>query len=1059
MPRPDNPARRPAAIVGVAAERRNLTVLFVDIVGSTALATRMDPEDLREILRSFQRCCREAIEKYDGYIARYVGDGLLSYFGFPVAHEDDPERAVNAALCVLASVSSLSFAHNTHVQIRCGIATGLVIVGDLIGEGPNSEFALVGEAPNLAARLQEHAGPNQILLAEQTRSLIGESFELTDLGDRSVHGYDKPVRAWRVIRPNVVGSRFAAYRAAQLSPFVGRERELATLMERYERARSGDGQILGICGEPGIGKSRLVAHFSDRLKGDPHRILLFQCSPYHRSSPWYPVSRFIEIAAKLDRTVSNDRKLPKLEAWLKGTCGGAWRECVPFLAASMSLPNPERYPALDLAQKPQKTQALLSLLDLLRKDSARQPVVLIVEDLQWIDPSSLELLTLLAHDLRDLRVLTILTYRPQFVFPFGSRQSFASFVLNPLEKDEAIQLVQSLTPDNSLPSTMIERIVRKTDGIPLFVEEVTKVVLQDADTSQDVATIPARRVRSVPETLHDSLMARLDQVAPIKAVAQIAAVIGREFTASLLKAVAPLSAQAVKEAIAGLSRVGLLFETGQEAGETFAFKHALLRDAAYASLLHVERFKLHVRIAESLRQDFANLAETTPELIAHHYAQGEEYWQAANYWLKAGTQASKRSAFIEAIAHLQSALGVFHHLPENADRDALELKIQNSLANALIAAKGYGAGETIQAFKRARQLCERDPNGSTILAVLNGLVGIHYMRGEFEQARSVAQDLLQRAQDQQNATAMLMGYRILGMSRFAMGELREAKLDLEKAISLYDPDIHAPLVLIYPHDFKATSQVYLGLILVLLGDIDNGLGHCHEALDYAEKLNHSHTRCYVLAFVAGCYLVAGKAALAFPIAEQTIALATDSEFPQWVAGGFMVRGWARLELGRLEGAVEDIRNSIRGLEQTGRLVWSQFAHLLLARGLAETGQHAAAMELIEDIVEQIGNSEGRWYAAEVRRLRADLLAAAEAPPPDVEADYETAIAIAAEQGVLIWHLRALNALASFWRAHGRQAEARDRLLAFRHGLEGQVSSSERQRSTALLASLDAKAPF
>jgi class 3 adenylate cyclase len=646
--------RPPVEAVGIKAERRNLTVLFCDIVGSSALSARLDPEDLREILLAFQASCGDAISRYDGHIARYMGDGVLAYFGFPIAHEDDTERAVNAALQMVASIPKLTFPNTRPLALRIGIATGLVVVGDLIGEGSSREFALIGEAPNLAAFLQQSAKPNQILVSPQTRRLLGRIFEFADQGEHPVKGHEQPVRIWSVLGSSAVQSRFDARQISQLTPFVGRERELENLLKHFDSAKRGEGQLVAISGEPGIGKSRLIAAFRSRLVGENIQSLLLQCSSYHTSSPWYPVIRHLEDATGIGHGMVPSLKLEKLEGWI-GQFNVDRETIVPTLAALLSVPTGHRYAPLALTPQQQKKRTFAALVELVRAQIARQVVILVCEDVHWMDPTSWEFLEQLRRAAQDCALLLILTYRPEFNLP-PTELSRTSIVMSRLEPVQVARMVESVTGGHHLPGAVVEQIVTKTDGVPLFIEEVTKVVLEGRAASEDNVAKGLRWVPAIPDTLHDSLMARLDQLAPTKIIAQISATIGREFPLDLLEAVAPYPEHEVRTAIDRLLEAGLVFRRGDIAGERYTFKHALVQDTAYASMLRDERRQLHIRIAETLCSKFVDVAERAPELVAHHYTRASETRPAIEYWLKAGRQASTRTAFAEAITHFEIAL-------------------------------------------------------------------------------------------------------------------------------------------------------------------------------------------------------------------------------------------------------------------------------------------------------------------------------------------------------------------------------------------------------------------
>src|SRR5262245_18825453 len=1044
-----NLQRPPAEALGIKAERRNLTVLFCDIVGSSALSAKLDPEDLREILLAFQASCGDAISRYDGHIARYMGDGVLAYFGFPTAHEDDTERAVNAALQMVASIPGLRFPSTPPLALRIGIATGLVVVGDLIGEDASREFALIGEAPNLAAFLQQSAKPNQILVSPQTRRLLGRSFEFADQGEHPVKGHEQPVRIWSGLGSSAVRSRFDARRSSQLTPLVGREGELEKLLKHFDNAKRGEGQLVAISGEPGIGKSRLITAFRSRLDRESYGFLLLQCSSYHTSSPWYPVVRYLEDATGIGHGTASSLKLEKLEAWI-GQFNVDCESIAPALAALLSIPTGNRYAQLALTPQQQKKRTFAALLELARAQTAQRVGILVCEDVHWMDPTTWELLEQLRQATRDRALLLVLTFRPEFNLPSTELSRTASIVMGRLEPLQVASMVESMAGGHHLPGAVVEQIVTKADGVPLFVEEVTKVVLEGRAASEYNLAKGLRWVPAIPDTLHDSLMARLDQLAPMKVIAQISATIGREFALDLLEAVAPYPEQEVRTAIDRLLVAGLIFQRSGIAGERYTFKHALVQDAAYASMLRDERRQLHIRIAEALCSKFVDLAERAPELVAHHYSRASEIRPAIEYWLKAGRQASTRTAFREAITHFQIALQLLGELPESLARDELELGLQQSLASAFIAAKGFGAEETTQAFNRALQLCEKLEGSTQIFAVLNGMAGVHLMRGEFELSRGSAEDLLKRARRIEDTTARLMGHRVLGMSLFMIGELSAAQRELKDAIALYDPPRHAPLALIFSHDFKATAQVYLALASVLVGDIEDGLSQGREALAHAERLRHPHSVCYVLSFLTAAYLAAGMSLVAHPLAERVIALSGEYGFPQWLCAGHQLRGWARTDMGEAASGLDDVRASIRAMESTGTLVWIQFGQYQLARVLSKIGQAEEALRLVDRILAEIRLTTGRWYEAEVHRLRGDLLLSGGAPSRDVEACYEAAIATALRQGARLLQLRATNALGELWQAQGRAAELHGRLAPLCASLANGAAGPDLDDGKALL---------
>jgi class 3 adenylate cyclase/tetratricopeptide (TPR) repeat protein len=1008
------------------AERRNITVLFCDIVGSSALATKLDPEDLREILKTFRLCCESTIAEYDGYIARYMGDGILAYFGFPLAHEDDAERAVSAALQIVSTIAAQA-ASGQRIEVRVGIATGLVVVGDLIGEGPSREFALIGEAPNRAAALQQLARPNEILIAPQTQRLLGGLFDFEDIGEHTLKGQDHSSRLFRVLRARHMRSRFDALHVSGLTPFLGRESHLEFLQTCFEKARGGEGQIVTIVGEPGIGKSRLISNFCESKKGEDHTVILLQCTPHHSGSPWYPVVRYLEHAINARVQPDPSRKRENLERLIEAYAPDEKDQVIPLLAGLLSIPlqNGAAGSVSTPQQRKRATAAALVRMVLARTD--QHPVVAVCEDVHWIDPSTLDLVDRLRQAMANRRVLLVMSHRPEFSVPWLRQPGVARIAMERLDRADARLLVGLVAQGRDLPGGVVDQIVSKTDGIPLFVEEVTKAILDSRVAGEPI------RTQSIPDTLHDSLMARLDKVAPMKVIAQTAAAIGREFQLDLLEAVADARPEEVRGAIEGLLSAGLIFEHGDGA-RAYAFNHALVQEAAYSSMLREERRELHRRIAQALGEKFPDIVESHPELVAYHHSQARQMEAAVGFWLKAAQQAIKRSAFIEAIAHLQAALAQLSDVPQSEQRDRLELQLQESFVSASIAAHGFGSAQTTDALARALELCERSGDHLRTISVLNGMVGVHMMRGEFEKSLSVSQSLLERAETRSDATALLMSHRVLGMSLFTLGRIEEARAHLAKSIALYDPARHAPLALIYSHDFRATAEAYLGLATVVAGHVEAGLGHCHAALAYAEELRHPHSICYVLPFLTGAYLVAGRPREALPLAERAIALSSQYVFPQWQAGGLMLRGWARIDLGEAEG-VEDVRKAIAGLEATGTLIWMRFAQFQLSRGIALSGDRQAAATLIEQNLRHLAGTSGRWYEAEVHRFKGDLIAEGDGPEAAAALSYEAAIDCAKRQGALLFQFHAMKALLSLRGARGNASALEAQATALRVELD------------------------
>jgi len=1050
---PSTPLRTVARDTGDASklERRHLTVVFCDLVGSTALSTQLDPEDLREILHEFQNRCAQAIRRYEGHIARFSGDGVLAYFGFPAAHEDDAERAVRSALQMIELVSTFATQVGQKLAVRIGIATGLVVVGDLVGEAPNREFVLVGEAPNLAARLQVLAGPNQLLVAPATRRLLGGLFELADLGEHRIKGFDQQVRVWRVVGPATVASRFEARQSAHLTPLVGRDAELNLLHEQYLRAKRGHGCVTVISGEPGIGKSRLTIALRQRLADEDYRLISLQCSSYHTTSAWYPVTHLLERAAGIAPDAAPAQKLERLTALVEQWVGKS-DEIVALLATLLSIPAEGLYTPLELTPLQQKNRTFAAILKLLEAQVQARPVLLVFEDVHWIDPTTLELLERIRVRAPNWRLMTLVLVRPEFELSWAEEPHTTTLAINRLEAPQVASMVEALAIDALLPPSIIEQIVTKADGVPLFVEEITRAVIDAAERKSTEARqlLDFQSSLTVPDTLHASLMARLDLAAPMKTVAQIAAVIGREFSLELLNAVASLPEKEVLAAVDRLLEAGLVLRSPDTRRQTLTFKHALVQDEAYASLLRSDRRGLHIRTAQALCGDLADLGRAVPELIAHHYTQAGEIKSAIDYWVVAGRQASERFAFVEASAHLQNALQLLAEMPASPQRDKLELQLQHALGNALIAVKGFGAAETSQAFGRALELCHTVEDSPQTITVINGIIGVHLVREEYEQARKLAKGLLVRSGRPDETMQLLIGHRTLGMSLFYLGELSAACEHLQAAIALYDANPQGPLPMVFSQDQKATAQAYLALASVLLGDIGGGLELGHAAVAYAEQLRHPHSLAYVLAFLAGAHVLCNRPDAARPLAERTIALAAEHGFPLWLAGCRLMRGWTEVELGDPERGLAEIRHSTSALEATGAATWVQFGRYLMAQALAKTGQPDDAAQIVDRTLQALDETNGRWIEAELHRLRGDLLC--RRSPAAAEAAYDAAIKVAERQGARLWQLRSANALAALGQAQGNRAQARMHLASFCKTLDPKIAGTDLERAKVLLAS-------
>jgi class 3 adenylate cyclase/predicted ATPase len=1009
------------------AERRQLTVMFCDLVGSTPLSTRFDPEDLREIVGAYHRCAADTVGRFGGFVAKYMGDGVLVYFGYPEAHEDDAERAARAGLAVIDAVGQL--ATQEPLNVRIGIATGLVVVGDLTGAGAAQERGVVGETPNLAARLQALARQGTLVVADSTRRQIGTLFEIEDLGPQQLAGFAEPQRAWRVVGESEVVSRFEALRSG-ITPLVGRDEELDLLSRRWRQAKSGEGRVVLVSGEPGIGKSRLTAALSQRIEIEPHTRLRYFCSPHHQDSALYPFIGQLERAAGFTRDDTATMKLDKLEPVLGD---GAEPGDISLIAEMLSLSGGERFPPLDLSPQRKKERTLAALLRQLRALARRQPVLMIFEDLHWIDPTSRELLDLTVEKIANLPVLLVATYRPEFQPPWVGGSQVTVIALNRLGRNEGALLVHRLAGNlGALPPDLVDEIVERTDGVPLFVEELTKAVVEaGADRGPvPISAVPPSSL-TVPATLHASLLGRLDRLGPAaKNVAQVGAAIGRDFSYELLSAAAPLVEPELQEALRRLVEAGLVFQRGVPPAAEYLFKHALVQDTAYSTLLRGPRQALHRRIAEALEQRFPALVETRPEIVAHHYGEAAMADKAITYWHLAGKSSVAKSAVHEAIAQLRRGLALLDGLPETRERQQLQLDIHITLIAALMAGKGYANPETVAALERANRLVtETAAIGTPLhLSVLWGIWVSNFNAGAIAAALEHAANFLSFAQSQPASRPLLVGHCILAFSLIVSGDYRAALAHYETAASLYRPDEHRDDASRYGQDIGVSAFALLSWALWHRGYPDQSARGADRALAHSRQLGHAHTLAFTLHHAGMAAAFARDVATACARSNDCVALASEHGFAPRAAFGGILQGWAAAQKGQATEAIALIRDGLATAEATGARVQIPLHLTLLAEALAFAGKIEEGLTALDDALAQAAVSGERGWDAEIHRLRGELTARLPHPDPTKAEDlFGTALAIARKQGTRGYELRAATSLARLLGQQGRQSEARDLL--------------------------------
>jgi len=1020
------PARPAAASRAEEAERRQLTVMFCDLVGSTELSARLDPEDLREVIGAYHRAVAEVVAGFDGFVAKYMGDGVLIYFGYPRAHEDDAERAIRAGLGLIEAVGHLDV-KSVELQARVGIATGLVVVGDLIGAGSAQEQSVVGETPNLAARLQALAEPNAVVIAASTRRLVGDLFEYHDLGTLEVKGITAPVPAWQVLRPSVVASRFEALRGSALTPLVGRDEEIDLLLRRWARAKAGDGQVVLVSGEPGLGKSRITAALAERLHAEPYLRLRYFCSPYHQDSALFP---FIDQLGRASGFVRDDPpavKLEKLKAVL--ALAAPPDEDVALLAELLSLPASERYPLPNLSPQRKKERTLEALIHQLEGLARQQPVVMVFEDAHWIDPTSRELLDLTVERIHSLPVLLIVTFRPEFRPPWTGQPQVSVLTLNRLDRRDRTALVAQIAGGKVVPDEVVAQIVDRADGVPLFVEELTKSVLESGLVREEADRYVLDRALppfAIPTTLHDSLMARLDRLASVRPVAQIGAAIGREFSYALLRAVSRLSEDELQTALARLIASELVFQRGTPPDAVYSFKHALVQDAAHGSLLRNARQQLHAQIAQALETQSPEAMDSQPELFAQHYAEAGLVEKSVACWGKAGRRSAARSAMAEAATQLQKGLDQLALLPDDREHQRQELEFFGALGAVLNAVKGQAAPETGHAYTRARELWEELDSPLEFLGVPHGQSRYHGHRGELDLAQRLDEDLVRLSLQRNDIKGLFLGHLSSSRNQFIGGRLALSRSHLEEAFALYDPVSHDSLVQQVGYHPQVSFQGLLGTVLFCLGYPDQALPWIYTAIAEARRLAHPPTLAMCFGNGARLLSLSGNNAVLDQWVDQFDAMATEQGFPVWHAEATIYRGWTKVTNGDVREGISLLRGASTAFRATGTEMWAPHHIALLAAACEITGQIEEALALLDEALLIVERTGERWFAAELNRHKGQLLLR-QGHSAAAEELYCKALSIAVDQGAKLWELRAAASLARLRRDQGRHVEARDLL--------------------------------
>jgi class 3 adenylate cyclase/predicted ATPase len=1043
------------------AERRQLTVLFCDLVDSTVLASQLDPEDWREVVRAYQEACAKVIALYDGYIAQYLGDGLLVYFGYPLAHEDDAQRAVRAGLGMVEALGQLNTRlaqeRGVHLAVRLGIHTGQVVAGE-IGGGARHEQLALGETPNVAARLQGIAAPDTLVVSAATFQLVGGFFACESLGSHLLKGIAQSLEVYQVLYESMARSRLEAVGYTGLTPLVGREQEVALLRERWAQVKEGLGQVVLLSGEAGIGKSRLVQVLTEQAAAEAQAWLTpCQCSPYHQHTAFYPLIDLLErVTLRFEREESPAQKLRKLEGFVVQH-GLPLAEAVPLFAALLSLPLGADYAPPTVSPEQQKQQTLHALLTILLRIAAQQPVLFVMEDLHWADPSTLELLSLVVDQGPTARILALWTFRPDFRPPWAGRSHLTQVTLPRLPRRQAAEMAGRVAHAKVLPAEIVEQVVAKTDGVPLFVEELTKMVLESgllqeqAERYELTGPLPPL---AIPTTLHDSLMARLDRLAAVKALAQLGATLGREFSYALLQAVSPWNEETLRRGLHQLVAAEFLYQQGLPPHATYRFKHALIQETAYQSLLRSTRQQHHQRIAQVLEAQFPDTVATQPELLAYHYTEAALTEQAVVYWQRAGQHASDRSAYLEAISHCTTGIELLTTLPETPEHTQHALALHIALGAALLMTKGQAAPEVEHAYTQAYALCQQVGETPELVPVLLGLWRYYLARPQLHTARELGDTLLRLAQQAHDPALAVIAHYALGVTWWCLGTLPAAHQHLEEAIARYTPDQRCAPVFRIGLDPGVACRAIAALTVWLLGYPERALARLHDALALAHELAHPYSLAYAWCWAAFVSQVRRDVPAVHAQADAAVALSTEQGFPIWVAIGTIFRGWTRAMQGQGAEGMAHVRQGIAALRASGSALFVPYVCTVLADLCHHLGHPVDGLQALAEAHTLVEQQEERYWEAEVCRLRGVLLLR---QPGTSQAEAEAwmlrALDVARRQEVKSLELRAAMSLARLWQQQGKRAEAHELLAPIYGWFTEGFDTADLQDAKALLDEL------
>jgi class 3 adenylate cyclase/predicted ATPase len=1017
-----------------------------------------DAEDQAKVLTAFRQVCDQVVRRYEGTLVQCNAEGLLVCFGYPVAYEDGGRRAAQTGLDLLQALKSLGQAFRqrelAELQPWVGIHTGSAVV-----EAAAESVSLVGEARNVAVRLEDVAEPGQIVCSAATHRLLQGYFDCATLGSRKLKGISQPVELFLVQKVGAARDRVEVAELAGLTPLTGRDHEVSLLKDRWEQAQEGMGQVVLIVGEPGLGKSRLVYTMKQHVAGELAEgdadapVIEWRCSPHYQNTGLYPAIDFHERALGFGREdpapARFDRLLHRLEQY-----GLARPETVPLWAALLSLPTPDRFPPLALSPVRQREETFRALLEWLQTRAANRPILFVVEDLHWVDASTLEFLgQFLAEGLHD-RILTVLTFRPEFRTPWPAVAHQTSLALNRLTRRQAGELMRQKT-GSAVPEALLEQVYDRTSGVPLFVEEFTKMVQESGALSQAKEDTQVLLARAIPATLQDLIMARLDRLEGDREMLQLAAALGRDFSYELLAAVAPVAEPTLQAELAKLVQAEVLYSRGRPPRCQYSFKHALIEDAAYNSLVKSRRQQFHQRIGEVLEARFPQTALTQPELLAHHFTEAGLADKGLDYWLKAGRRSRARSADSEAISQLSKGLALLESLPESRERDAQELELLTTLGPAYIAARGYAAPEVGPTLHRAGELCRRSGDERQLLGITLGLWEWHIVRGDLRLCVDLAADGMALAERLNDPGVWMEALFMPGVTNFYRAQFADARECYEKALSSYDDHERTKAWAAHTgHNASVTHRCYLALTLWHLGFADQALQVDRESRALAHAIGHAFSLGHAVDFSACLHQFCRLGAETQTAGEQETAIATEQGFPLWHACGTLHRAAGMLQQGRCAEALPLLLKGLDAFRATGAVVRVPYYLGMLGDAYTQAGRFQEAHQSFNEALAIAERNDDRFAEAELHRLRGELLLA-ESPEQAVAAEdcFQQALATAVRQQSLAWQLRAATSLARLWQRQGRKGEAHAALAAVYDRFTEGFTTPDLVDAKALLQSL------